>query len=93
MTLLISGRSVRGSRSGLPLLVLFYNSATLGAGMEEWLSALRSAAVPLVGFLVTLAMFGSAAVALFGTGHRVLAGAFVLLVAVNSILVRLWWQD
>ncbi len=27
-----------------PLLVLFYNSAKLGADMEEWLSALKSAA-------------------------------------------------
>jgi hypothetical protein len=32
---------------------------------------------------------GSAAVALFDTGHRVLAVAFVLLVVVNSVLVRL----
>jgi hypothetical protein len=45
--------------------------------------------VPLVGFLVALAVFGSAAVALFATGHRVLAIAFVLLVVVNSVLVRL----
>jgi hypothetical protein len=45
--------------------------------------------VPLVGFLVEVAVFGSAAVALFATGHRVLAIAFVLLVVVNSVLVRL----
>ena len=47
------------------------------------------ASVPLVGFLVELAVFGSAAVALFAAGHRVLAVAFVLLVVVNSVLVRL----
>ena len=29
---------------GGPLLVLFYNSAKLGTDMEEWLSALKSAA-------------------------------------------------
>jgi Protein of unknown function (DUF2568) len=45
--------------------------------------------VPLVGFLVEVVVFGSAAVALFATGHRVLAIAFVLLVSVNSVLVRL----
>jgi hypothetical protein len=45
--------------------------------------------VPLIGFLVQLGVFGSAAVALFATGHRVLSVAFVLLVVVNSVLVRL----
>ena len=45
--------------------------------------------VPLVGFLVELAVFGSAAVALFATGYRVLAVAFVILLVVNSVLVRL----
>jgi hypothetical protein len=38
---------------------------------------------------VELTVFGSAAVALFAAGHRVLAVAFVLLVVVNSVLVRL----
>lgn len=36
-----------------------------------------------------LAVFGSAAVALFATGHRVLAVVFAFLVVVNGILVRL----
>jgi hypothetical protein len=45
--------------------------------------------VPLVGFLVELAVFGSAAVALIATGPRVLAVTFVLLVVINSALVRL----
>jgi hypothetical protein len=45
--------------------------------------------VPLVGLGVKVIVFGSAAVALYATGHRILAIAFVVLVAVNSALVRL----
>jgi hypothetical protein len=44
--------------------------------------------VPLVGAGVKLLVFGSAAVALCATGHRILAIAFAILVVVNSILVR-----
>jgi Protein of unknown function (DUF2568) len=45
--------------------------------------------VPLVGLGVKLLVFGSAALALYATGHRVLAIAFAGLVVVNSVLVRL----
>jgi Protein of unknown function (DUF2568) len=45
--------------------------------------------VPLVGLGVKLLVFGSAALALYATGHRVLAIAFAVLVVVNSVLVRL----
>jgi hypothetical protein len=45
--------------------------------------------MPLVGLGVKVIVFGSAAVALYATGHRILAIAFVVLVAVNSALVRL----
>jgi hypothetical protein len=38
---------------------------------------------------VKVLVFGSAAVALYATGHRILAIAFVVLVVVNSVLVRL----
>jgi hypothetical protein len=51
------------------------------------------ASVPLVGFLVELAVFGSVTVALFAAGHRVLAVAFVLLVAalwIGSVGIVLW---
>jgi Protein of unknown function (DUF2568) len=45
--------------------------------------------MPAAKFAVELAVFGSAAVALYATGHRALAAAFAVLVLVNSILVRL----
>jgi hypothetical protein len=45
--------------------------------------------MPLVKFTVELAVFGTAAVALYVTGHHVLAVAFAVLVVVNSLLVRL----
>jgi Protein of unknown function (DUF2568) len=45
--------------------------------------------VPLVGLGVQLLVFGSAALALYATGHRFLAIAFAILVVVNSLLVRL----
>lgn len=45
--------------------------------------------VPPLGFLMKLAVFGSAAAALFATGHRVLAGVFAFLIIINSILERL----
>jgi hypothetical protein len=45
--------------------------------------------VPLVRLGVKLMVFGSAAVALYASGHRVLAIAFVLLVVVNGVKVRL----
>jgi hypothetical protein len=45
--------------------------------------------VPLVGLGVKLLVFGSAALALYATGHRILAIAFAVLVVVNSVLVRL----
>ena len=41
-------RSINDSSMAGPLLVLFYNSAKLGAEMEEWLSALKSAAEAFV---------------------------------------------
>ena len=71
--------------------------ATLGLGAPLCAAVLwgllaaprATVSVPLVGFLVELGVFGSAAVALFATGHRVLAVAFVLLVVLNSVLVRL----
>ena len=37
-------RSINDSSMAGPLVMLFYNSAKLGAEMEEWLSALKSAA-------------------------------------------------
>jgi Protein of unknown function (DUF2568) len=46
--------------------------------------------VPLVGLGGQLLVFGSAAVAVYATGHRILAIAFAVLVVVNSVLVRLW---
>jgi Protein of unknown function (DUF2568) len=45
--------------------------------------------VPPAKFAVELLVFGSAALTLYATGHRVLAVAFAVLVVVNSILVRL----
>jgi hypothetical protein len=45
--------------------------------------------VPLVGTGVKLLVFGSAALALYATGHRILAIAFAVLVVVNGVLVRL----
>jgi Protein of unknown function (DUF2568) len=45
--------------------------------------------MPLAKFAVELLVFGSAALALYATGHRALAVAFAVLVVVNSILVRL----
>jgi Protein of unknown function (DUF2568) len=45
--------------------------------------------MPLAKFAVELLVFGSAALALYATGHRALAAAFAVLVVVNSILVRL----
>jgi hypothetical protein len=55
------------------------------------LGAVRGApvSVPLVGLGVKLTIFGSAAVPLYASGHRVLALAFVLLVVVNGVMVRL----
>ena len=44
--------------------------------------------VPLVGLGVKLAVFGSAATALYATGHRTLALAFAVLVVANGVLVR-----
>jgi hypothetical protein len=46
------------------------------------------ASVPLVGCGIKLVVFGSAAVGLYATGHRVFAITFVLLVVVNSVLAR-----
>jgi len=45
--------------------------------------------VPSARFAVELLVFGAAALALYTTGHRALGAAFVVLVIVNSILVRL----
>lgn len=45
--------------------------------------------LPLLRLGVQLAVFGSAGAALYATGHRVLAAAFVLLVAINGVLLRL----
>jgi hypothetical protein len=45
--------------------------------------------VPLAKFAVEPLVFGSAAVALYVTGHHALAAAFAVLVLTNSILVRL----
>jgi hypothetical protein len=42
-----------------------------------------------VGLGVKVLVFGSAAVALYATGYDTLAIAFVILVVVNSVLVRL----
>jgi hypothetical protein len=50
------------------------------------------AAVPvpeLLRFVIQVLFFGSAAVPLYASGHRVLAIAFVLLVVVNGVMVRL----
>ena len=49
--------------------------------------------VPIVGLGVKLIVFGSAAAALYATGHRALAAAFALLVAVNAVLARPQRQD
>ena len=43
---------------------------------------------PIVGLGVKLAVFGSAAAALYATGHRAPAAAFALLVLVNGTLAR-----
>jgi hypothetical protein len=48
-----------------------------------------SVSVPLAKFAVEPLVFGSAAVALYVTGHHALAAAFAVLVLTNSILVRL----
>jgi Protein of unknown function (DUF2568) len=45
--------------------------------------------VPLAKVAVEVAVFGSAALALYATGHRALGIAFAILVVLNSILVRL----
>jgi hypothetical protein len=45
--------------------------------------------LPPVKFAVQLLVFGSAALALSATGHRVLAAAFAVLVVANTLLVRL----
>ncbi len=45
--------------------------------------------VPFVRFVVQLVVFGSAAMALYATGHRGLAFAFAFLVVVNGVLARL----
>ena len=65
--------------------------APLFAAILWGLFAAPRAAVsaPLVGLGVKVLVFGSAAVALYATGHRILAIAFVVLVVVNSVLVRL----
>jgi len=50
------------------------------------------AAVPvpeLLRFVIQALFFGSAAVPLYASGHRVLAITFVLLVVVNGVMVRL----
>lgn len=44
---------------------------------------------PAVKVGVQLLVFGSAALALFATGHRALAAAFAILVVANTVLVRL----
>lgn len=44
--------------------------------------------IPFARLGVQLAVFGSAAVALYATAHPALAVTFVILVAVNSIMVR-----
>jgi hypothetical protein len=44
---------------------------------------------PAVKVAVQLLVFGSAALALFATGHRALAAAFAILVVANTVLVRL----
>jgi len=44
--------------------------------------------LPPVKFAVELLVFGSAAVALYATGHRALAAALAVLVVANTLLVR-----
>ena len=51
------------------------------------------ASVPIMGLVVKLLVFGSAAAGLYATGHRALAAAFALLVVANAILVRTSRQD
>lgn len=53
------------------------------------------AAVPvpeLLRFVIQVLFFGSAALGLFTSGHRTLAGAFVAFVLVNAILAYMWGQ-
>ena len=45
--------------------------------------------VPLLGFGVKIIVFGSAAAALYATGHRTLAIVFALIVVANAVLIRL----
>lgn len=44
--------------------------------------------VPLAGLVVQLAVFGSAAIALYATGYRRLSFLFILLTFANGILAR-----
>jgi len=44
--------------------------------------------LPAVTFAVKLLVFGSAALALYATGHRALAAAFAVLVVANTLLLR-----
>ena len=45
--------------------------------------------VPLLGFGVKIIVFGSAAAALYATGHRTFAIVFALIVVANAVLIRL----
>jgi hypothetical protein len=45
--------------------------------------------VPLLGLVTKVIVFGSAAAALYATGHRALAIVFALIVVANAVLIRL----
>jgi hypothetical protein len=71
--------------------------ATLGLAAPLFAAALwdlfaaprAPVSAPLLGLGVKLAVFGSATLALYATGHGLLALAFAALVVVNGVLVRL----
>jgi Protein of unknown function (DUF2568) len=46
----------------------------------------------VVVLLLEVLVFGSAAAALAGTGHRTLALAFAVVVVINAILMHVWGQ-
>ena len=46
----------------------------------------------LVVFVLQVSVFGSATTALAATGHRTLAVVFVVIVAINAILMYVWGQ-
>ena len=46
----------------------------------------------LVVLVLQVSVFGSAAAALVGTGHRTLALVFVVIVVINAILMYVWGQ-